>query len=152
MQVSLCRTGLPLMAVGTLHVTRLQSPAPKLAKSSPKCPRKSGASLQVILSGSWVFGSLPSTMKFCSAYTVDHCTRIIEFNPQRGLLSLAVLFLGLLSVYSLCCKKKGNNWIATSPVGQENLEGRNWVSQGMTLPIEGQAANNGTESKPNILH
>lgn len=112
------------MSVGTLHMTHLQSPAPKLVKSSPKCPREPGASLQVVFSRSWVFGSLLSTVKFCSAYTVDHCTCIIEFNPQIGLLSLAAVFLGLLSVYSLFCKKKGNNWIATSPVGQENLEGR----------------------------
>lgn len=145
------------MSVGTPHVTHLQSPAPKLVKSSPKCPRKPGVSLQVIFSGSWVFGSLSCTMKFCSAYTVDHCTCKMEFKPQIGLLSLAVLFLGLLSVYILSCKKKGNNWIATSPVGQENLEdsypsGRNWFTQGMSLPIEGHTANNGTESKPNILH
>lgn len=82
------------------------------------------------LSGSWVFGSLPRTMKFCSAYTVDHCTYTTQLNSQIDLLPLA-LFLGLLSVYSLCCKKKGNNWIASVPVSWENLErragGRNWV-------------------------
>lgn len=84
------------------------------------------------LSGSWVFGSLPSTMEFCSAYTVDHCTYTIEFNSQIHLLSSA-LFLGLLSVYSLCCRKKGNNCIASGPVSWESLEGRaggrNWITK-----------------------
>lgn len=58
-------------------------------------------------SGSWLFVSLHSTMKFCSACILDHYTCIITFNPNIGLLLLAVLFLGFLSVYSLCCKKKG---------------------------------------------
>lgn len=55
-------------------------------------------------------------------------------------------------LYTLCCKKKGNHWTATTPVRWENLKGRNWVHQGMPLPKDGQAANNGTDSKPNILH
>lgn len=53
-QVSLHRAGLPLMPVGIRHVTHLQGPASKLVKSSSKCPRKPGASPQVI--SQWELG------------------------------------------------------------------------------------------------
>lgn len=114
----------------------------KTSKTFFQAPREAQC---LIFSGSWVFGSSPSTMKFFSVYTVDHCTCITGIKPQMGLLSLAVLFFGVLSVYSLCCKKEGNNWIAIRPVGQENVERRNRFIQCTSPPIEGQAPNNGTE-------
>lgn len=101
-QVSQHRIQIPSTSVGTWHVTSLQSPA-QTSKSFSQVVYHS----KWTFSGSWVFGSLCSTMKSYFACILDHYTCIITFNPKIALLLLAVLFLGFLSVYSLCCKKKG---------------------------------------------